>query len=129
MSVFSDGLSERFMVFVMNIMGLEKQLCLTFSCRHIYSQLYRAATSCGANYEEARAGESRDDFIHKMQEVLKEQRESLFWIRLISKSNLDSKDKDVLVFLFNETTELSNIVAKSILTAKSNRKKLPPKTR
>ncbi|MEI7660747.1 MAG: four helix bundle protein [Bacteroidota bacterium] len=84
MSVFSDSFSERLMVFVINILRLEKHLCKNFSGRHIYGQLFRAATSCGANYEEARAGESRDDFIHKMQLVLKEQRESLFWIRLIN---------------------------------------------
>ncbi|MDP2424042.1 MAG: four helix bundle protein [Bacteroidales bacterium] len=55
----------------------------TYSGRHIYGQLFRAGTSTGANHEEARAGESRADFIHKMQVVLKELREAHYWIKLI----------------------------------------------
>ncbi|MEI7723867.1 MAG: four helix bundle protein, partial [Bacteroidota bacterium] len=76
MGSFSDNMSNRFMVLVVNIIKLEKQLCKTYSGRHIFGQLFRAGTSAGANYEESRAGESRADFIHKMQIVLKELRES-----------------------------------------------------
>ena len=94
MGSFSDDMSDRFMVFVVNIIKFEKQLCKTYSGRHICGQLFRAGTSAGANYEEARAGESRADFIQKMQIVLKELRESHFWIKLI-------------------------ITAKSVVTAKS----------
>lgn len=119
MSAFSDGLSDRFMVFVVNIMKIEKQLCKTYSGRHIYIQLFRAGTSTGANYEEARAGESRADFVHKMQIVLKELRETLFWIKLINEAKLISADDEVLKFLLNESKELANITAKSIVTAKS----------
>ncbi|MFZ5939305.1 MAG: four helix bundle protein [Bacteroidota bacterium] len=72
MSEFTDQLSERFLDFSVSIMSLEKELCKTYSGRHVYGQLFRSGTSCGANYEEARAGESRADFIHKMQTVLKE---------------------------------------------------------
>ena len=78
MGRFSDDLSDRFMKFVVTILKLERELLKTYSGRHIYGQLFRAGTSAGANYEEARAGESRADFIHKMQIVLKELRESHF---------------------------------------------------
>jgi four helix bundle protein len=67
MGRFSDDLSDRFMKFVVTILKLERELLKTYSGRHIYGQLFRAGTSAGANYEEARAGESRADFIHKMQ--------------------------------------------------------------
>ncbi len=119
MGSFSDDLSERFMIFVVSIIKLEKQFCRTYSGRHIYGQLFRASTSSGANYEEARAGESRSDFIHKMQIVLKELRESQFWIKLIITANLITIDDEVLKFLFNESKELTNIIAKSVVTAKS----------
>jgi four helix bundle protein len=119
MSSFSDDLSERFMTFVVSIIKLEKQLCRTYSGRHIYSQLFRASTSSGANYEEARAGESRSDFIHKMQIVLKELRESHFWIKLIFTANFIATDDEVLKFIYNESKELTNIIARSIVTAKS----------
>ena len=82
MSSFSDDMSDRFMFFVVNIIKLEKQLCKTFSGRHIYGQLFRAGTSSGANYEEARAGESRADFIHKMKIAAKEADETQYWLSL-----------------------------------------------
>ena len=119
MGSFSDDLSERFMNFVVKIIILEKQLCKTYSGRHIFGQLFRAGTSAGANYEEARAGESRADFIHKMQIVLKELRESHFWIKLIIKTKIITTGDEVLKFLFNESKELSSIIAKSVVTAKS----------
>ncbi len=46
-------------------------------------QLLRAATSIGANLEEADAGQSRADFISKCTISLKEARESLYWLRLL----------------------------------------------
>lgn len=45
MSTFSDDLSNRFMVFVVSIIKIEKQLCRTYSGRHIYGQLFRAGTT------------------------------------------------------------------------------------
>ena len=119
MGNFSDNLSYRFMIFTVNIFKIEKQLCKTYSGRHIYGQLFRAATSTGANYEEARAGESRADFIHKMQIVLKELRESQFWIKLIIAGKLVISEDEVLNFILNESKELANIIAKSVVTAKS----------
>ena len=123
MGSFSDDMSNRFLVFVVNIIKIEKQLCKTYSGRHVYGQLFRAGTSSGANYEEARAGESRADFIHKMQIVLKELRESYFWIKLIIKAKFIISEDEVLKFLLNESKELANITAKSIVTAKSKVKK------
>ena len=119
MGSFSEDMSDRFMVFVVNIIKFEKQLCKTFSGRHIYGQLFRAGTSAGANYEEARAGESRADFIHKMQIVLKELRESHFWIKLIIAAKMIPSEDEVLKFIFNESKKLASITAKSVVTAKS----------
>ena len=120
MSSFSDDLSNRFMEFAVSIVKIEKQLCRTYSGRHIYGQLFRAGTSVGANYEEARAGESKADFIHKMQIVLKELRESHFWIKLIIAGKLITSEDEVLKYLLNESRELSSITGKSVVTAKSN---------
>src|SRR5208282_968896 len=53
-------------------------------------QYLRAATSIGANIEEAQASESRADFIHKMGIAQKEARESFYWLRLIADSHVVS---------------------------------------
>jgi four helix bundle protein len=119
MSRFSDEMAERFLVLVVNILILEKQLCKTYSGRHVYGQLFRAGTSVGANYEESRAGESRADFVHKMQIVLKELREANYWIKLIDATKLCPSDDDVVKFLSRESGELAKIISKSVVTAKS----------
>lgn len=59
---------------------LEKQRTVG---RTLISQLLDAGTSIGANLEEAQAGQSRADFIHKNAISLKEARESVYWLRLI----------------------------------------------
>jgi four helix bundle protein len=123
MDSFPERMSERFMAYIVGIMKLEKQLCTTFSGRHIYGQLFRSGTSSGANFEEARAAESKADFVHKMQIVLKELRETQFWTKLISSSCLIKPDDEVLRFLNNESRELTNITAKSIVTAKAKIRK------
>jgi four helix bundle protein len=79
-------LIERLLEFRASAVNLALKLGRTAVERHIALQLVWAATSSGANYEEACAGESRADFIHKMQIVLKELRESLYRLRLIEKA-------------------------------------------
>ncbi len=123
MNSFFDLLSKRFLEFVLNILKIENELCRTYSGRHIYTQLFRSGTSAGANYEEARAGESKADFIHKMQIVLKELRESSYWILLINASNQISYENNTLSSLLRESKELTSIIAKSIVTAKTRQKK------
>ena len=54
-------------------------------------QLAKASTSVGANYEEAQSAESGKDFIHKIGVVLKEARESNYWLRVLNAILPDSK--------------------------------------
>jgi four helix bundle protein len=56
--------------------------------RTLAQQLLRAGTSVGANVEEAQAGQSRADFINKLNIALKESREAHYWLRLLSGSKL-----------------------------------------
>jgi four helix bundle protein len=77
----------------------------------------RASTSAGANYQEACGAESKADFIHKMQIVLKELKECLYWIKLTKRAELI--DENEVKILLNESEELVKIIAKSVITAKS----------
>jgi 23S rRNA-intervening sequence protein len=70
------------------------------------------------NYAEAWAAESKKDFIHKLAIVLKELRESTVWIRMIVKSELIPHPR--LERLQNECDQLCKVIAKSLVTAKSN---------
>ena len=115
-----NNLSERLLNFAANIIKLAIRLNRTPVGRHIGGQLTHSGTSAGANYEEACGAESRADFVHKLQIVLKELRESLYWLRLIRKAVLVSETDQQLSFLLQEGKELTNIIAKSVITAKTN---------
>ena len=88
--------------------------------RHIAGQLIRCGTSPAPNYEEARGAESKKDFVHKLGICLKEMRESCCWIRLTIKSELLPETR--VLKLLDEGEQLGCILAKSIVTARGNRK-------
>jgi four helix bundle protein len=115
-----NDISERLENFAVEIIKLVGKLCKSFVGRHIAGQLLSSSTSAGANYEEACGAESRSDFVHKLQIVLKELKESLYWLRLISKSRLIPAEE--VTGILGEGKELTNIIAKSIVTAKRTRK-------
>jgi four helix bundle protein len=79
----------------------------------IGKQYLRAATSVGANIEEAQAGESRGDFIHKLGIARKETRESLYWLNLLEKSELVTPRR--IAPLMKETKEMLNVITAIIL--------------
>jgi four helix bundle protein len=87
---------------------------------HIANQLLRAATSPGANYEEACGAESRRDFCHKLGIVLKELKETRYWLRL-SERIPETRSSPKLKELLNEAEELIAIFGKSISTARARR--------
>ena len=84
-------------------------------------QYLRAATSIGANLEEAQAGESRQDFIHKCAIAQKEARESRYWLRLLMQSELVPAAR--IEPLLQETEEIVAIVTTIIVNTKSSAKK------
>jgi len=85
----------------------------------IGKQYLRAATSIGANIEEAQASESRADFVHKVGIAQKEARESLFWLRLLMDSRLVSKSR--LKPLAKETEELIAVITAIVVNTKSRK--------
>ncbi len=93
--------STRLLNFAADVIKLTNRLNSSYTAHHLTKQVIRSATSMGANYEEACNAESRNDFVHKLQIVLKESQETLFWLRLIEKSELLPilTDEDHRIFL------------------------------
>ena len=79
----------------------------------------RSGLAPAANYAEARASESRADFIHKLRIVLKELNETKSWLEHIVANGLSSRDK--MVAIIAENQELCWIIAASIKTARAAR--------
>jgi four helix bundle protein len=117
----TEQLSDRLLDFAVEIIKLIDALSNTVAGRHVAGQMIRAGTSCGSNYEEACGAESRSDFAHnhKMSIVLKELKESRFWLRLISRTEMLAPHR--IDPVLGECQQLCAIVAKSILRAKRRR--------
>ena len=114
-----EELAERLLDFAVRIIKLCSDLPKNSIGNHVRGQLLKCGTSPGANYEEARGAESTADFVHKLGVVLKELKESRFWLNVIIKASLLKTDKAVP--LRDECEELIAIIAKSVFTAKKSK--------
>ena len=119
-AINKEELQERLLNFAVRTIKPLEKMDKNFVGRQIAGQLIRSTSSAGANYEEACGAESRSDFVHKLQIVLKELRESAYWFRLIKKLELIPAQE--VSGVSDECKELSNIIGKSILPAKENKK-------
>jgi len=115
----ADEVSNRLLESAVRIGKVVDALPDTRLGRHVAGQLVRCGTSPPPNYEEARAAESRADFVHKLGICLKELRESRAWIRLIVEAELLPEAR--MADLLDECTQLCKIVGQSIVTAKGKK--------
>jgi four helix bundle protein len=81
-------------------------------------QFLRSGTSIGANAEEAMGGQSRPDFISKMNIAYKEAREVNYWIRLLQATNY--LDETQAKSLLKDNEELLKIISSILITTKSD---------
>ncbi|WP_256874840.1 four helix bundle protein [Nostoc sp. C052] len=75
-------------------------------------QFLRSGTSIGANCSEAKYAQSNKDFINKYSIALKEANETLYWIKIMIKSELVSKSK--FQNLIEENERIVKILTTSI---------------
>src|SRR5689334_1788542 len=114
----ADDLEERLVRFAIDIVTLTGQLPHNFQAKHIATQLLRSGPAAAPNYGEARAAESRADFIHKLKIALKELNETAIWLRIVQGGF--AINADFLNRLVAENTELCKILVASIQTARRN---------
>jgi len=111
-------LEERLIDFAVIIVGVVEALPNSKAGNHIASQLIRSGTSPVPNYGEAQSAESRKDFIHKMKISLKELRETMVWLKIITRKRLS--DGDDIPAAIAECNELIAIFVSSTKTADAN---------
>ena len=116
-----DQLSDRLLDFIVRVIKTVDSLPNTGAGRHIGGQLVGAGTSCGANYEEGCGAESRSDFVHKMSIVLKELKETRFWLRPYIGPKCLPRKISSLCWMLDECGELCAIIGKTVSTAKKKR--------
>jgi four helix bundle protein len=117
-NVRANALEERLIQFAVDIVSLVGQLPQNPQAKHIASQILRSGTAAAPNYGEARAAESRGDFVHKLKICLKELNETAIWLRILKGSV--AVDPDFVSRLVAENTELCKILVASVKTARCN---------
>src|SRR5690606_19569067 len=92
-----NDLLERTFNFGVNTLMFLRTLPYNEELRVIKNQLIKSSTSVGANYEEAQAASSKADFNNKVKIVLREARESNYWIRILIALGYNSEQTQVLL--------------------------------
>jgi four helix bundle protein len=82
-------------------------------------QIIRSAGSVGANYRATVRAKSKADFIYKIEIVLEEADESMYWLEVIRDSNLRTGTE--IERLIREANELTAIFAATDKTAKQRK--------
>ena len=85
----------------------------------LITQLIKAGTSVGANYNEADCAESKKDFEHKIGICKKESKETRFWLRMIAKAV--PKLKNEAKILWKEVNELNLIFSSIVIKSRKKR--------
>ena len=109
-------IKRRSFEFAVRIIKFIQKLPKNHAGYKIGGQLLDAATSIGANVEEATGGFSKKDFTYKMGVALKEARESNYWLRLIKVSEFTMGNE--LDYLLKESEELRKILTSIVKTSK-----------
>jgi four helix bundle protein len=80
----------------------------------------RSGTSIGANIAEAYGAVSKKDFINKFAIARKEAKETVYWLKLIERTNLLNNRSNVapLNELLKEAEELTKILSSIMLSSK-----------
>ena len=116
---FKKEFKKRVYHFILKLIKFVDNLAKDGSSRIIGDQLLRSGTSIGANYIEAQAASSRKDFTNFFNHSLKSANESKFWLALLRDSGkAEAKNVEMLL---QELTEISNVLASSILTLKGKK--------
>ena len=114
-----NPLLDKSLLFAARIVKLNKYLTKEKKETVIAKQIIRSATSIGANANEAIYGQSKADFIAKLQISLKETAETEYWLRLLILSEYITDEEGNS--LLDDCLEIKRILISTLKTAKENK--------
>ena len=114
-----NPLLDKSLLFAARIIKLNKYLTKEKKETVIAKQIIRSATSIGANANEAIYGQSKADFIAKLQISLKETAETEYWLKLLILSDyITEKEGESLLA---DCLEIKRILISTLKTAKESK--------
>jgi len=114
--VDQEEMKKRTKDFAKRVINLCRQLPETREGHLIGNQLFRSGTSVGANYRAACRGRSKAEFIAKLGIVLEEADESIYWLEILSETQIIKTN--LLEPVMEEANALVGIFVASLKTAK-----------
>jgi four helix bundle protein len=113
-----NDLQVRLLKFSTRVFMVLSQLPYNADIKDNKNQLIRASSSPGAHYGEAQSASSRRDFIYKIGAVLKELRESYYWLLFFKEIFPENQE---IAFLSVEGEELVKIFATILRNSSINK--------
>ena len=110
----TEELKSRTKKFSIQIINLVEMLPNSNTVRVIANQIVRSGTSVGANYRAVCRARSDREFVSKMNIVLEEVDETLFWLEIIREKNWLLENE--LEKVWKEGNELTAIFVSSLKT-------------
>jgi len=110
----TDEMKLRTKKFSLMIIDLAEKLPTTYIVKVVANQVVRSGTSVGANYRAVCRARSDREFISKMNIVLEEADETLFWLEVIKEKLWINKTE--LETIWKEGNELTAIFVSSLKT-------------
>jgi len=107
-STKGQDIRDRTFRFGVRIVKMSSRMPRTAAGYELTKQIIRSGTGIGANVEEADAGESKKDFVHKLGIALKEAQETRYWLRIVIESQLLADEE--IQALLKESDELVRII-------------------
>lgn len=120
MDVKESNLKRRVYLYALKIIKFVEKLPKDPANKIMSNQLLRSGTSVAANIVEAQGAGSKKDFVNFYHYSLKSANESKLWIGLLR--DADKVEKAKAEYLLEETKEVANMIASSILTIKGKKK-------
>jgi four helix bundle protein len=111
-------LKSRSYAFALEIIKLIDSLNGDRASRIIGDQLLRSSTSIGANIIEAKSSSSKKEFTSYLNISLRSANETKYWLELLRDS---SRAKGMVDSLLGEVSELSRMLASSIITLRNKK--------
>jgi four helix bundle protein len=110
-------IQEKSFAFAIRIVNLYKYLSSDKKEYVLSKQLLYSGTSIGANVEEAIGGLCEKDFLSRLRIAYKEARESIYWLKLLNKTEYLNDIE--FESLFHDAEEICKILGKIQTTVKS----------
>ncbi|MGA2744656.1 MAG: four helix bundle protein [Candidatus Sulfotelmatobacter sp.] len=115
----AEAMKLRTKQFAIRIVSVVRSLPRTREGDVIGKQLLRSGTSVAANYRAVCRSRSKAEFISKINIVVEEADETVFWLEFLGDTGVVSSEK--LLLLLKEANELLAVCAASLHTAKQNK--------